>query len=415
MSRLSVKPVRQRRDLTFKHNTTLGRHGWLRLTPAYSVKVVEDILDSVPEASTVLDPFSGSATTPLAAAYRGKQAIAVDINPFLAWFGRLKIRKYGRSAITGAERALEHAVTLLETVEPAPAPPLFNIARWWGRDELLFLRRLRAAIGASSPGGRTARDLLSVAFCRTLMALSNAAFNHQSMSFKRTPIRVRRRPAAARFVERFLADVAVVLDGARENPEGKATVRLGDSRLLAEIEPGSFDLVVTSPPYPNRMSYIRELRPYMYWLDFLDESREAGDLDWRAIGGTWGVATSRLSDYRLPDAAQLPRSVARSARSIRRSGARNASLLATYVEKYFYDAFEHLTAMAARLGSGGRVHYVVGNSSFYGVLVETERAYAEMLASLGFCRVETRVLRKRNSNKALFEFDVSAFKAPGLT
>jgi hypothetical protein len=327
----------------------------------------------------------------------------------------LKIRSYGGPALTDAERALERAVSLLGTVEPASAPPLYNIVRWWGRDELLFLRRLRAAIGASTPGARTARDLLSVAFCRTLMALSNAAFNHQSMSFKTTPIGVRRRSAAARFVERFLADAAVVLDGARENPGGKATVRLGDSRLLADVEPGSFDLVVTSPPYPNRMSYIRELRPYMYWLDFLDESREAGDLDWSAIGGTWGVATSRLSDYRLPDAARLPQSVAGAARSIRRSGARNATLLATYVEKYFYDVFEHLTAMAGRLRRGGQVHYVVGNSSFYGVLVETERAYAEMLASLGFRRVETRVLRKRNSNKALFEFDVSAFKPSELT
>lgn len=43
------------------------------------------------------------------------------------------------------------------------------------------------------------------------------------------------------------------------------------------------------------MSYIRELRPYMYWLGFLNKAKEAGELDWKAIGGTWGIATSRLS------------------------------------------------------------------------------------------------------------------------
>ncbi|WP_322490103.1 hypothetical protein [Chloroflexus sp.] len=38
-------------------------------------------------------------------------------------------------------------------------------------------------------------------------------------------------------------------------------------------------LVITSPPYPNRMSYIRELRPYMYWLGYLNNGRDAGELD----------------------------------------------------------------------------------------------------------------------------------------
>ena len=63
--------VSQRADYTFQFNRHLGRHGWLRLTPAYSVKLVEEILQTVPPESRVLDPFSGTATTPLCAGYRG--------------------------------------------------------------------------------------------------------------------------------------------------------------------------------------------------------------------------------------------------------------------------------------------------------------------------------------------------------
>ena len=37
--------LRQRADYTHKHNVKTGRHGWLRLTPAYSVKVVEELID----------------------------------------------------------------------------------------------------------------------------------------------------------------------------------------------------------------------------------------------------------------------------------------------------------------------------------------------------------------------------------
>ena len=55
--------MRQRADLTFKENLSRGRHGWLRLTPAYSVKVVGEVLDENPDFHRVLEPFSGTATT----------------------------------------------------------------------------------------------------------------------------------------------------------------------------------------------------------------------------------------------------------------------------------------------------------------------------------------------------------------
>ena len=59
-------PRKRRSELTFKHNTSLGRHGWLRLTPAYSVRLVQQILDEHDSAKNVVDPFSGTGTTPLA-------------------------------------------------------------------------------------------------------------------------------------------------------------------------------------------------------------------------------------------------------------------------------------------------------------------------------------------------------------
>jgi tRNA/tmRNA/rRNA uracil-C5-methylase (TrmA/RlmC/RlmD family) len=82
--------TKTKRDLTFKHNRNLGRHGWLRLTPAYSVKVVQQLLEHVRPASYVLDPFSGTGTTGLVAAENGLRCDLVDINPFLVWFAQVK-------------------------------------------------------------------------------------------------------------------------------------------------------------------------------------------------------------------------------------------------------------------------------------------------------------------------------------
>ena len=156
------------------------------------------------------------------------------------------------------------------------------------------------------------------------------------------------------------------------------------------------------------MSYIRELRPYMYWLGFLQNGRDAGELDWTAIGGTWGIATSRLTDWERPekqfDSAHLTDAV----RAIAHAENKNGVLLAKYVAKYFDDMWAHFCEFPKLLASGSELHYIVGNSTFYGTLVSTERFYAQMLAELGFTNVECRPIRKRNSKKELIEFDVVA-------
>jgi 16S rRNA G966 N2-methylase RsmD len=391
--------MRQRRELTFKHNQGIGRHGWLRLTPAYSVKLVDDVLAAEPPELAVLDPFSGSGTTPLAAVSRGQRALATDINPFLVWFGKAKTRRYRTAEIESARSVATEVARRAgsKRARRAAPPPLHQIERWWSPDALDLLRKLRAGVTDLAPARGAARDLLDVAFCRTLMALSNAAFNHQSMSF-RAPRHGGANPA------RFLDDASTVLESAAEPPSARARISHDDARELASVARGSFDRVVTSPPYPNRMSYVRELRPYMYWLGYFTEAREAGELDWRAIGGTWGVATSRLGEWEA-DGEPWP-ALARVVGKIRRSGAANAELLSRYVAKYFLDARAHASAVSARIARGGRVDYVVGNSTFYGVLVPTERLYAELLADHGFDDVRVVRLRKRNSKKELFEFDV---------
>ncbi|MGC8625822.1 MAG: hypothetical protein ACP5I8_12920 [Phycisphaerae bacterium] len=53
------------------------------------------------------------------------------------------------------------------------------------------------------------------------------------------------------------------------------------------------------------------------------------------------------------------------------------------------------------------VHYIVGNSRFYDVMVPTERIYRDIMRGGGFRNVVVEPLRKRSSKKELFEFLVS--------
>jgi hypothetical protein len=399
--------LRQRADYTHRFNARTGRHGWLRLTPAYSVKVVEELISRFDRPLRIFDPFCGTATTALSAAYHGHEAVTTDINPFLVWFGQAKVGRYRPGEIAATENAARQAIEAVErqSVEPLPAPSIHNIDRWWSSPALLFVRRLRAAIDAVTEPDSAERSLLLVAFCRTLIALSNAAFDHQSMSFRDDGQQTM--SLGFDMGEVFRGDLRFVLGGAAENPPGVGRVLHGDARDPAAVG-GGFERVITSPPYANRMSYVRELRPYMYWLGFLTNGREAGELDWTAIGGTWGVATSRLTEWeRGTDGFASERLDLALDRIAHHTNA-NGRLLAAYVAKYFDDMWTHFKGLRAVLAVGAEVHYVVGNSTFYGVLLPVERIYAEMLDRLRFEAIDCRPLRKRNSKKELIEFDVTA-------
>jgi hypothetical protein len=156
------------------------------------------------------------------------------------------------------------------------------------------------------------------------------------------------------------------------------------------------------------MSYIRELRPYMYWLGYLDQTRDAGEMDWTAIGGTWGIATSRLNEWARADNQFTDKQLVVILDQIANHGEKSAPTLANYVARYLDDIWTHFQALTPLLAPGAELHYIVGNSTFYDILLPVQDFYVEMLDRLGFEQVTAEPIRKRNSKKALIEFDVSA-------
>jgi hypothetical protein len=398
--------------LTFRGNLRHTRYGWLRLTPAYSVHLVEEILgNGAHRGTTVLDPFCGTGTTALVCAERGLGADTTDINPFLLWLAETKTRHYSAAECESLGHLAADVAVAIRNRSRAKVwlPALHQIDKWWDRPVLEALGRAMAALRLIEDAApRPVVDLLRVAFCQTMIEHSQVSFGHQSMSFGRRGPSL---PGAADRVAHTFAEAArVVAEGAASCLAKSPSVLFCDAReLRKELEPDRYDSVITSPPYPNRMSYIRELRPYMYWLGYLADRRAAGELDWQAIGGTWGSATSRLVQWAPDDPRRVP--YRGFADIVQRIGDRSP-VLGRYVAKYFHDMRIHAESVFAVTRPGGSVHYIVGNSKFYDVLLPVERIFAALFRAAGFRDPAIRTLRKRTSKKELFEFLVTARK-PG--
>jgi hypothetical protein len=399
---------KQRADLTFKDNQSRGRHGWVRLTPAYSVKIVKQILQENPDIKRILEPFSGTGTTGLVAGEHGLQCDLYDINPLLVWLAKTKCANYSSVQIKETRKigsAIIDAARKTSNTSNLWFPPISNIERWWQHNRLVALAKIHKVLNEILPEACYQKDLLLVAFCRLLIQWSNASFNHQSMSFKDNDNQLPLLNEDEEIYRVFLNDLDSILSEANQHISGIVQVSLEDSRNIAAVSREKYDAIITSPPYVNRMSYIRELRPYMYWLGYLEQAREAGELDWKAIGGTWGIATSRLNDW-SPNGQVTPIKLMPIVEEI----AQSSEVLSRYVHKYFADMSCHFSNVSDVMSPGGQIYYIIGNSKFYNTLVPAEELFVDLMKIHGFENPKVKIIRKRNSKKELFEYLVSAHK-----
>ncbi|MET0790338.1 MAG: SAM-dependent methyltransferase [Polyangiaceae bacterium] len=394
-----------RARFTFHGNVRETRYGWLRLTPAYSVHLVRELLESRARPDLpVLDPFCGTGTTLLTCAELGIACSTLDVNPFLVWLARAKTAKYSPTALSRAEGLIDEMSRAAGGRNKAPwLPALFQIEKWWAPPTLHALGRAFAVLSASD-APTPAKDLAKLAFCRSLITSANVSFGHQSMSFGAADTATPSAPRVARALSQAFAPIVKAARIAL--PASERSVLLGDARTVADHTGNArFGTVITSPPYVNRMSYVRELRPYMYWLGYLEAPSDAGELDWQAIGGTWGSATSRVAVWQSKSRNALKNVTALSAQI-----ALESDVLGRYVAKYFCDMQAHVQSLSRVVARGGTVHYVVGNSKFFDVLVPVEQIFAEIFERNGFRDASVTILRKRTSKRELFEYLVSASK-----
>lgn len=406
--------MKTRSDYTFKYNKNLGRHGWLRLTPAYSVKLVEEILCSNSlfqkrniTGGRILDPFCGTATTGIVAAEHGLHCSLYEINPFLCWFGSIKSANYDSTEIENLYRDIAEKLTddSYASYYKMWIPPMKNINRWWDDITLASLGKLHEFL-IDNYGGPTIchnnHNLLWVGFSRLVIETSAADYGHVSVSFKDSCSAF----GEAEIIALYLSILQSICSTASNHIAGSIQIKHGDSRNICLDDKVNY--VITSPPYPNRISYIRELRPYMYWLGFLSSGEEAGEMDWKAIGGTWGSATSKLNTWKCGNDWDIPQCLQKSIDKISATDSKNGKTLSQYVLKFFYDMHLHLKNLKKNLAEGCELYYVLGNSSFYGNMVHTDLIMCELMQRLGYENPKAKIIRKRNCKKELFEFLITA-------
>ena len=396
-------------DITFKAGQSESVHRWYRLTPSYSPNLVRFFIDlfKITKNDFVVDPFSGRGTTVIECQKRGIKALGVEINPLLQQAGN-KSLLWNLSNISLINNYLEEVFSEIKKYETfsledvveifnTRVPIIHNVFRWWKINVLKNLIICREIMRQEKYD--PIHEYIWLSLNKSCLDCANIHRNHPTITFD---------DHHQREIDVYL-DISNNLKDIREDliklNQGEIlfsnlnSIVLGDStNNLQNTINRSIDFVITSPPYPNRYSYVHQTRPQLHFLELLEDIREATEIDLRAIGGTWGRATSILQK----DLIIVPDEI-RSYLSYYDELKNQNILMCNYATKYFIDLWKHIRSLKQIVSRNFQGVYVVGNSRLSNVEIFTEVILSKLFQREGFVVEKIISFRKRGGKKRLYE------------
>jgi hypothetical protein len=238
----------------------------------------------------VLDPFAGSGTTLVQALESGLDATGSDIAAFNCLLTEVKTRDYNPFVLERELRAARERVG-----ETSPERARGYVRAWFAPAAARELLGFRAIVD-----DYVNADVLRVVLARA--ARSARRTTHFDLDFPREPQHgeywchkhkrvCRPTEQAAPFLRRYALDTLERIKAfSRVRGRGRtATILHGDAKELDFA--GSFDGVITSPPYPGLIDYHQQHR-YAYELLGLDDLREL-----ELGAGVAGTSKAALATY----------------------------------------------------------------------------------------------------------------------
>ena len=215
---------------------------------------------------TIADIFCGSGTTLLEALQLKRNAIGIDANPLATLISRAKTTTLTASEFEELVAHRNACEWILEKVQSQafrssgwrPEPEVCEF--WFAPHVVEELAELCVLIDRVPI--KAARRLCAVAFAAIVVPVSKQDSDTRYVR-RDKPVE----PGGA--VRRYLSQLDAAVPAAREMSDlvkDRYSCRVLDADLMDAPETEPFDLVVTSPPYPNAYSYHLYHRTRLIWL-----------------------------------------------------------------------------------------------------------------------------------------------------
>ena len=394
-------------------NTTTQRHPihrWFNFIAGFSPEFVNacvDLNDQDRSSMTLLDPFVGCGTSPLAARLSGVDSVGYDPHPFFSRIAEAKANSHLYYSELGRIRKT------IEIGFSTPDHELVSLSesarKFLGK--MFDPRHLGKLCGARQQLESCGLSDNPLAFLALSRILDHACFSSTDGIYK-APMS---RKNAVSPLEASTRAFRVLEEDHLPASMGKSssTIFPSSSEIMDSTPTDSIDVVVTSPPYLNNFDFAEMTRMYLYFWD---------------IAGSWGEITRKVRSALVVNTTTalkgqknlqasyrsvLPKLVQEEAGEVVEKLRRERSIRAGKKE-YDFLVYPYLAQMQRILLECLRVmrpgkpfHMMVSDAALYGVHLPSPQWLAEIMACIGFAHVTCEKVRERGHRWVLKKRDGS--------
>lgn len=339
----------------------------------FPARMAPDLVDqsilSLNEGSKILDPMCGSGTTLRRSLEAGHLAHGWDIDPLAVKMSRVRCRRYDVAKLSEAlELVMGHCRSMRDLdLLFADCDETMKFASYWFADQQkLELNALSLAIDDCYPAGRY-RDFFHIALSRIIIT----KFKGASLAWDISHSRPHKKKSENEFdvIEGFEKSARKLLLHVKNNPCPRdAKISLQDCRKPRGN--GTYDAIITSPPYLNAIDYMRGHKFSLIWMGYsIPELRKIRS---SAIG-------SESQRKALADDNRLQRIAAEVCHGRKVNQRTNRILI-----KYIDDCDQLMTALKTQLKPGGSLVFVLANSIQYGTKIRNDEIVKILATEKGF-------------------------------
>ena len=434
-------------------------HGWYRFVLGYPPHLVREYLKSLeldPEKDWVLDPFCGTATTPVEARLHGYSTLSADANPISVLAARVKLNWELDQKITRAkvDDVVNIAISCImkQGIPPVPerdyqlsflspqvsklSPKNNGLIAGFDPDKLLSSQSVELIpTGFISPKPLLRVLALRYAIEKVVLSQDVADFLRLALAYVIVKYagnvgfgpEVYRLPpkedadvidAFTETAVRMLSELQTVLDKTPQ-PFPPAYIFQEDARDLKSLD--SYPLagaVITSPPYPNEKDYTRSTRLESVLLGLLENKSELRALKNSLLrSNTRNVFVNDDDDAYVKDIPSVVK-VAEEIETKRLALGKTSGFERLYhrvTRLYFGGMYRHFLSLYNKLRSGATCAYVVGDQmSYFRVHIHTAELLADVAIRAGYQVQGIDLWRTRRSTATGVDLEenVLIFKHP---
>jgi len=342
-------------------------HRWFYFPHSFSPQLIDEIIKeyNLQPVAKLLDPFVGAGTTLLRAKQLGFSATGSDLSPLSIFVTRAKIRDYDKEKL---------AQTLQTLIRHTPTPVAFpnkypeRLKKAFTIGEFINLSKLQLQINSLEENQRL---FFLLALLKVQQLLSRAVPDGGWFRWVEKPDRDKQ---VFSLFEQQVRRQLVELENHQPNGTGEWKIHQLDARKINELF-GTYDGLITSPPYPNRHDYSR-----IFHIELLSLGLSEKDVFALRHNSIRSHVEAR-KPVNKPNVFQTPKLLMQCLDSLPEDA---DSRIAPMLSGYFEDMFMCLKSAYDVLNPGSPCVFVVGNVRHAGVSVPVDEILVDVGKQVGF-------------------------------